>query len=57
MSAGLNSVSERPHDHTSDYMFALARNDSLLAIDVVNLIVEAAAVELTTRRTITAAMW
>ena len=35
-------------DHSSDLS---------LAIDVVNLIVEAAAVELTVRRTITAAMW
>ena len=43
-------------DHSSDYMFALARNDLSLAIDAVNLIVEAAAVELTVRRTITAAM-
>ena len=43
-------------DHSSDYMFALARSDLSLAIDAVNLIVEAAAVELTVRRTITAAM-
>ena len=32
-------------------------SDLSLAIDAVNVIVEAAAVELTMRRTITAAMW
>ena len=34
-------------DHSSDYMFALARSDLSLSIDAVNLIVDAAAVELT----------
>ena len=43
-------------DHSSDHMFAVARSDLSLSIDAVNLIVDVAAVELTVRRTITAAM-